>query len=716
MKTANKYIKKTNLLPSPLVAAITLALTTTATAQDHQTDADNDSFSATLPTVEVEAMSEEDITKGYVITKDAAVTRNNQSVKETPQSIETISIQKNKNYGTRDLSSILEGNAGVDTKYDMRADYIYLRGFRSDLNDTYRDGVRESGQIHRSTTNIERIEVLKGPASLLYGRSNGGGIINMVSKQANFDTHHEVSIGYGSYANREVGFDFNQAINDNVAVRLVGEYNKANSFRSGIDSESYMLSPSITFDSGEGLTWTGQYTYDYAYRVPDRGPTKDVYDEMDISYDQAFARPGDYVKDTLHSFRSDLNLELSDNWSLNWLAAYRNSSQDFDHYYSGSFDEDTQLLTQNYAWQQTDNTTLSSSLTANGNFFTGSIEHDITIGLDLSRETREPYVGYERNYSSIDPYDSSTWVRDGSPETVAANFDNIHKAHSQEFFIQDVISLTPTFKLVLGGGYNKYTFKSTALLSDSEQSYSGDSFSPSVGLVWEATDNHTLYTSYNKSFAPYGGKGSSVLGVSTSTDSSEFNEEPEYNEQYEVGIKSDWMDDRLSTTLAVYNIEHNNIRYQPDDDDPYTWATRGKERSRGIELSAIGEIAPKWYLRASLGYMDAKVIEDNDNPDNVGHHLTNTANFNGNVFVRYAATDNLYGELGLTHVGKRYYYSSGDEYTLGSYNRVDALIGWKDKDWSATLGVKNLLDEDYWRSDSMPGDPRTFTARFTYEF
>lgn len=705
---------KEKLLHSPLIAALALTLTNTATAQKNpeKSTQTTSAFSATLPTVVIESMSEEEITKGYINYQDAAVTRNNLSVKETPQSIETLNIQKNKNYGTNDLSSILEGNAGIDTTYDMRADNIYIRGFRADSNDIYRDGIRESGQVRRSTANIERVEILKGPASLLYGRSNGGGVINMVSKYANFDTKREVGINYGSWAARGLNFDFNQAFNENLAVRLVGDITKSNSFRSGIDSKSRMFSPSITYYSGDGLVWTGQYTYDYAHRTPDRGPTKAEYDKMGISSRRGFARPGDFVEDDMQTLRSSLDVELNNNWSLNWLAAWRNAAQNFDHYYAGTFKKSSKLFTQNYAWQKTDNKTLSSALTVNGEFNTGSIRHQLTVGVDISRENREPFLGFTRKTKAIDPYQPATWVRNTNAPTT---FDNIHKGQSQGMFVQNVSSLTPAVKLVLGGRYDKYKFDSTDKEKNSSH-YSGSAFSPSFGAVWNLTADHTLYASYNKSFTAYGGNG--YLGVSARGNPETFNQEPEHNEQVEAGIKSDWQGGRLNTTLAIYQIEHNNIRYQPDRrNDPFTWAVRGKERSRGIEFSAIGAVAPKWYLRASVGYMNGKVVEDKQNPQFVGNRLSGTAAFNGNIFMRHAVNDKLYAELGLTRVGKRYYYDRrGKASTIDGFSRIDMLAGWKDKNWSATIGITNLLDKEYWRSNAMPGQPRAITAKFHYQF
>ena len=144
--------------------------------------------SATLPTIVIEAMAEGDPIKTYVDYKQANVTRNGLDKKDIPQTVDTLDVSKYKLYGANDLSVMLQGTPGVSTSYDTRNDGISIRGFNADTNDIYRDGIRESGQYRRSTANVERIEILKGPASVLYGRSAGGGVINMVTKVANFDT------------------------------------------------------------------------------------------------------------------------------------------------------------------------------------------------------------------------------------------------------------------------------------------------------------------------------------------------------------------------------------------------------------------------------------------------------------------------------------------------------------------------------------------------
>ena len=668
-----------------------------------------DEYEATMPTVYVTGTSENSVTKGYIGYDQAEVTRNQLTIKETPQAVDVLDIQKNKNYGTNDLSSILEGNAGIDATYDMRGESIKIRGFSADASDIYRDGIRESGQVRRSTANIERVEILKGPSSVLYGRSSGGGVINMVSKFANFTQRRTVGLAYGSWANRSATVDINQVINPNVAVRLTGEASEANSFRSTVNTRGRMLSPSVTVRAGK-LSWTGQYTWDSARRVPDRNPERHVYEQMGLSWRRGFARPGDFVKDDLSVLRSDLAWAINGSWDLRWQLAHRSASQDFDHYFGGTYDAATRLLGQNYAWQETANKTLSSALTLNGRFATGAIEHKLTAGLDWSREKRDPLLSTRRD-QPINPFAApDTWGRLNPRPT--ATLDNHHRAHSAGLFVQDLISLRPDVKVLVGGRHDRYKFRSTNIRKQSS-GYDGSTFSPNVGVVWDINADHTVYAAWNRSFAPYGGNG--YLTVDATANPATFNTDPEQSRQIEVGVKSDWLDRKLSTTLSVYNLEHTNIRYRPDPNDLTRWAVRGKERSRGVELNVMGRVHPQWFVRGSLGLMSAKIVENRQNRAEEGRYLTNTARINGNLFVRYAPRP-WFAEAGLTHIGKRYYYISNEEHGLPAFTRLDALVGYSAAPWNFTLALQNVTNKKYWRSNAMPGSPRAVMLKASYEF
>lgn len=691
---------------------------------------------AVMPTIKIEAMSELDPIKSYIDYDQASVTRNGLKKKDIPQTIDTIDVQKYKIYGANDLSVMLQGTPGVSTSYDMRGDGISLRGFNADTGDIYRDGIRESGQVRRSTANIERIEILKGPASVLYGRSSGGGVINMVSKFANFDSKSSVGIYGGSYDNYGTTVDLNQVLTDNVAVRLTGEYGESDSFRSGIENKIEMLSPSFTYKNDDGLTWTMQYTYDKLHRVPDRGPSFTSLPKG-TSIKTGFAQQGDYVNDVLQVARSDLNYEFAPNWNFHWAVSYRQTEQNFDHFYLGGLcaTEDTKIsnagtckghvgdISQIYYWQKTDNKTTSNTFDIRGEFDTGRIKHNLLVGADWTYEQREPLLANKNKdgspvYGYVNPLTGERTSSRGTGDLLI-NTHNYNQGEGYGLFIQDLISFNDYFKVMLGGRYDYYDTTTTNRLKAADdinhkRSIDGESFSPNIGLVWQPTEHQSIYASYSKSFAPFGGRvGLSVVSADTKLNT--FDAEPQYNEQYEVGIKSDWLNDRLNTQLSVYDIRKNNIRYLPDAEKPDDWAVAGQHESKGVEFSFIGRVLDNLFIRGGYGYTDAKVKKDVRTPANVGNQLALNSKNTGNLFVRYLPTEQLYGEVGVTHVGS-YYTNVNNQIAVDGFNRVDAAIGYSANPWNITLAVNNLTNKEYWRSESMPGTPRNFLVRLNYQF
>lgn len=606
---------------------------------------------ATMPTIKIEAMSELDPIKSYIDYDKANVTRNGLDKKDIPQTVDTIDVQKYKIYGSNDLSVMLQGTPGVSTSYDMRGDGITIRGFGADTGDIYRDGIRESGQVRRSTANIERIEILKGPASVLYGRSAGGGVVNMVSKFANFDSKSSVGAYAGSYDNYGTTADINQVLNDNLAVRLTGEYGEAGSFRSGIENKIEMFSPSFTYKNDDGkLTWTTQYTYDKLNRVPDRGPTRDNL-PAGTSIKMGFAQDGDYVDDILQVVRSDVNYEYAPDWNFHWAASYRQAEQNFDHFYFGTYcgldgkNSKNEACTkkgyidQIYYWQQTSNKTTTNTFDIKGKFKTGQLEHQIMVGTDWTYEQREPRLANKTQngsaiYGYVNPITGEReYSRGNGPLKISQH--NYNEGTTYGVFMQDLIGLNDQLKLMMGLRYDYFDFSTTNKIKNEHRNVKDSTFSPNVGLVWQPVHEHSFYTSYSKSFAPFGGQ-MGVNQVTGSTDVAKMDKEPQYNEQYEVGVKSEWLDNRLNTQFSVFDIRKNNIRYKPNpDSEPEVWATAGQHQSRGLEFSFIGRVLDNVFVRGGYGYTDAKVKEDNQNPEREGNYLANTSKNTGNLFVRY---------------------------------------------------------------------------------
>ena len=702
---------------------------------------------AVLPTISISALNDLDPTRSYIDYDEANVTRNRLKKKDIPQTINTIDVQKYKLYGTNDLSIMLQGTPGVSTNYDTRGDGISIRGFSADAGDIYRDGIRESGQIRRSTANVERIEILKGPASVLYGRSQGGGVINMVTKYANFNSKSSVGLFAGSYDYIGATVDLNQILNDNWAVRLTGEKSDSNSFRKGIGTQIEMFSPSVSYQNDDqSILWTTQYTYDNVDRIPDRGPS---YENLPagISIRTAFARPTDYIQDVSHTLRTDLSYEFSPDWKFHWAASYREAEQNFDNFFGGTWcdlngqqitgasctDESWErgYLRQSYAWQKTINKTINNTFDITGKFKTGIFEHQLMFGGDWTQENRDPKLG---NYSSgntsyygyINPFNPSDYF-DKLPQGASKNTTTVnqHRAENLGIFIQDLVSLTPTLKMMLGLRYDRFDFKTKALVANSKpvdlaKSYQGESVSPNMGFVWQPIESQSFYTSYSKSYSPYGGRGNISIDPAVQ-DTSVYDAEPQYNVQYEVGVKSDWLDERLNTQLSIFQIKKDNIRYRPDATNrPNIWAVGQEQKSEGVEFSFIGRLLDNVFIRGGYGYTDATWSKDARSNITTaanlnGKSLANISKHSGSLFLRYLPTEKLYGEVGATYVGP-FYTSDANTTEIDGWTRYDTAIGYKDDRWGLSFAVSNLMDKEYWRSNSMPGMPRNYLLRMNYEF
>ncbi|MFT4021486.1 MAG: TonB-dependent siderophore receptor [Acinetobacter sp.] len=706
----------------------------------HQTFANTSATDliAVMPTIKLESMNDLDPVKSYIDYNKANVTRNGLEKKDIPQTIDTIDVQKYKIYGVNDLSVMLQGTPGVSTNYDMRGDGITIRGFGADSGDIYRDGIRESGQVRRSTANVERIEILKGPASVLYGRSAGGGVINMVTKFANFDSKSSVGVYAGSWNNLGTTVDLNQVVTDNWALRLTGEYGETDSFRSGIHNKIEMFSPSVTYRSDdEKLRWTTQYTYDNLERVPDRGPS---YDNLPVgtSIKTGFAQDGDIVNDELQIIRTELNYKLSDNWDFHWSASYRQAKQNFDHFYLGTYcgldgltlagascSTPQGYISQVYYWQQTDNKTTSNTFDFKGKLNTFGFEHQLLIGADWTYEQRHPKLANKNAddssiYGYVNPLTGERYSSRGSGNLVL-NSNNYNQGITYGIFAQDLINLSSKLKLLLGLRYDYFDFTTTnqreVQKSDNYRRKVKDhTWSPNAGIVWQPVPEHSFYASYSKSFAPFGGQ-MGVNVVSGTTDVKTMDKKPQYNEQYEIGVKSDWFNQRLNTQFSIFDIRKNNIRYRPNPDQLDVWAVGGQHQSKGLEFSFIGRVLDNLFVRGGYGYTNAKVKEDKSNPEREGNRLANTSKNTGNLFVRYLPTEQWYGEIGITYVGSYYSNISNAANThMDGFYRFDSAIGYKNDHWGVTFAINNLTNREYWRSSSMPGAPRNFLMRVNYQF
>ncbi|MEE1889422.1 TonB-dependent receptor [Pseudomonas carassii] len=668
----------------------------------------------TLPETSVTADStrEEDNPRVKDVT---TATRTSTPARYVPQAIDSVKTRNVLDYGSSNLGKALEGIPNVSSGADTRFDSLRIRGFDAS-NDFYLDGVRDDSQYTRDLHNIERVEVLKGPAAVLYGRGSQGGIVNRVSKAPEHGRRSTVEAQGGSQDLRSLYADLSADPSDTLSLRLnLGNEDK-NSFRDGIDGNHRQLfAPSMSWQITPELNWLVQYEYSRYDRTPDRGiPGNPLTGRpADVSRKTTYGdTQRDYINDRAESLRSRLNYELNDQWQLRHTFSLFTLESDFDNTYLTAYRPAAGLVDRQ-RWQQDLSTrNLYNTVELEGHVETFGLEHTLLVGLE---------VGEQRRHSRLDqgvgvtpaPIGGSTALNqhNGAMKLFSNNVTNVD---STGLYLQDQIRLNDEWQVLAGVRFDRFEVDTTSRMSGIQENQDSTSTSPRLGVVYTPWKDHSFYASWSKSFAPVGG---GLIGLSPGTKGNANQTDPELTRQKEIGVKSEWFDERLSTTLAVYEIELYNRR-QEDPLNKGTYLLTGLQRSRGIELTATGNVVGNWYVRGGLGLQDATIVKDDNG--NEGKRVNDVAKRNASLFVTWKPELGWYAETGLTLVGDRY-ADNQNTVILPGYGRWDALAGYRTHDWDVRAALSNITDKTYYSSATSAaqiqvGDPRSLVVTGTYSF
>ena len=646
-------------------------------------------------------------------------TRTSTPVRYVPQAIDSIKTTNVADYGTNDIGDALSGIPNVSSSADTRFDSLRIRGFDAS-NDFYLDGIRDDSQYKRDLHNIERVEVLKGPAAVLYGRGSQGGIVNRVSKLPEFGRRSTIEAQGGSDDLRSLYADLSTDPSENLSLRLNMGNMDENSFRDGVSGNRQLFAPSMSWQLTPDLNWLVQYEYSRYNRTPDRGIPGVNGRPADVGRDTTYGNDHDFIDDKAQSLRSKLTYEINDNWQLRQTLGVFKLDSDFDNTYLTSFDPKTNKVARQH-WQQ-DLTTRNvyNNLELEGGFDTFGLEHRLLTGVEIGSQRRDPKlynaaIGKTpgaQPVPSLDLFNPNRELRHTGSMQVFS--DSHTEVESRAVYVQDQLRLNDQWQLLAGLRYDTFDIESTNQLKNLTEDRDSHSTSPRFGIVWTPLQNHSFYASWSKTFSPVGG---GLIGITPGAAGNSNDLSPELTKQKEIGVKSDWLDDRLSTTLAVYDLELYNRRTS-DPNDPTLTVMTGLQRSRGIELTATGKLVGNWYMRGGVGVQDTTIEKDNNGLE--GKRVNNVAKHNGSLFLTWKPEMGWYGETGLTLVGQRY-ADNANTTVLPGYGRWDALVGYRFKDWDLRAALNNITDREYYASATsqfqiQPGAPRSVVMTGTYSF
>ncbi|MGL6308565.1 TonB-dependent receptor [Aeromonas veronii] len=638
----------------------------------------------------------------------ATATRTNTPAKLVPQTIDSVKVSELTAFGQPTLSEALSGIPGVNASGDTRFDGVNIRGF-SASNDFYLDGFRDDMQYTRDLGNIERVEVLKGPAAVLYGRGSSGGIINRISKKPQKGQESSVTVRVGSYDYQRMAADLSAEPSEAVQLRLNVAQEDNDSFRNGVHGRRTMVAPAMNWDITDRLSWLLQYERNESHRTPDRGIPGLNGRPADVPRDAVYSDlRRDYINDLAQSARSRFTWDVNDDWQVRQQLSLIDLSSQFDNTYITKMEGEQITRTR---WQQDLQTrNLASSLEVEGHLQSGPIAHTLLVGTDQGWQERYPKLWRSPELKSFNLYNPEALpTYDGK---MSPSSDKRSKVRSTGTYVQDQLTLGD-WQLLLGLRYDHFEVNSRDNIKSSEETITNSALSPRAGLVWSPVEEHALYVSYSKSFMPNGG---ALIGLNE-VGNKNNNLDPEFTRQYETGVKSDWLDGHLATTLSFYRLEMYNKR-RTDPNDNKTVLLTGLQRTDGIELSTRAQLNDEVYLRGGIALQDAEMVEDSINK---GNRPSSVSRLNGELFAGYQQGKlGWFGESGVTAVGDRF-ADNANTTVLPGYARVDARAGYRWQHWEAQFGMENLFDTHYYvsatgASQIMPGSPRQVNLTTSYRF
>ena len=652
----------------------------------------------------------------YGVKATSTATRTNTDIKDIPQAISVVTSGQIEDQQLRSVGDLLlfvpgaSYNAGEGNR-----DTLVLRG-NSSTADFFIDGVRDDVQYFRDFYNVERVEVLKGPNAMIFGRGGGGGVINRVLKKPTFRAGRSF-IGSGSnWSDYRFTGDVDQPLSDTVGVRLNGMYEDGDSFRRHVELKRYGINPTAAILVGPDTRIDLSYEHFHDRRTADRGVpadgdepirgfTRTFFGDPDVSFARADVDLATIAVE--HDFGGGLTLR---NHSLTG-----DYNKFYQNVYPRGFDAATGLVTLGAYNNRNDRTNLFSQTDLIWKNRLGGIDQTLLFGFEVGREKSRNF----RNTGSF-PDGDTTPITD---PTVDANVifapdaddsNNRVKANVAAAYIQDQIRPADWLEIVAGLRFDSLKISVDDLRPAAEGRFQrrDNLWSPRLGLILKPNDNLSLYASYSRSYLPQSGDQFSSLDADRSA------LKPERFDNYELGAKWEILDGLLATA-AVYQLDRTNTRAS-DPNDPTRTVLTGAQRSRGLELGLERSVTSRWLVSAGYTLQKAEINETTSAAPK-GREVPLVPRHSFSLWNRYDFTDRIGAGLGIIARSKSY-ASISNAVKLPAYTRVDGALYYSlPNGIEAQVNVENLLGAHYFPSANndnniAPGAPRTIKATLGYRF
>lgn len=619
---------------------------------------------------------------------------------ETPQAVSIVTRQQYEEQGAISVRQAVSYTPGVYSNQigaSNRFDYIVLRGFSDgSLDNVYLDGLKMMGDTNSHSSLVidpwflDSVEVVRGPASVLYGRSSPGGIVALNSRKPSFDPGGEVKLFAGNNNQRGAAFDVTGPVDDNdrVAVRLTGMTRYADSQFDHLKEQRYAIAPSLTWritdhtrlelmaylhrdpegGSHSGLPYEGTV-------VPHAGKKiSNTFFEGEDDYDNYDRRENMVGYNVEHAFDSG--------WSVRQKLRYLHTTVDLNQVYAAGWLNDTEL-NRGYSGSDESLSAVTLDNQIDGSIDTGIINHRLLFGVDYQRRSNNVTASYG-SFPAIDAFHP---VYGADPLSISVYSREKHKLEQTGIYAQDQMSLD-RWRLTLGGRHDQVKITNVNKINDTSDTLDQNHFSSRAALMYLFDSGFAPYVSYSTAFTP-----------TSFTDEYGKILQPMKGKQWEAGLKFQPEGSQTMYSASVYRINQENIATKVEPTDPYR--SIGEIESEGVELEAVGQLTDNLRLQAAYTYNDIRYKKSSAQEQ--GNRAVYAPRNQASAWLSYDVKDGVLN--GLT-VGSGVRYVNGitsdrqNTHTLPSYTLVDLAVGYDLshvglKGLSAQVNVNNLTDKRY---------------------
>jgi catecholate siderophore receptor len=662
-------------------------------------------------------------TGSYDVPDATSATKISVPLRDVPQTVNVVPAVVLHDQNALSLQDALQNVPGLSFSVgDGQRDQVTIRGF-SAISDQFVDGVRDDALYFRDLSNIERVEVLKGPASVLYGRGSAGGLVNRITKKPLADPLVEAGVTFGAHGQRRGEFDAGTtAAGKDALFRLTGAVEDSTGFRDRYFLRRQAVAPSATLRLRPDTTLAIQAGYLHDRRLADQGVPSYHGRPVDVPADTYFgaanAGARAFVQSDVKSATATLDHVVTPDLKLHTVLRAYDYALDRNYTSIGGIQDGaapTVTIGQSHRLRDEDGRYLQNELSRT--LAWGTTDHKLLVGLELGRQDKREVLRARNNVATYNLFAPVLADLPALPDTVTPGADNRNRVDIAGLYVQDLVALTPEWKLLAGVRHDRLEQdRDDRTAKNVDLHRVDDTWSPRLGAVYQPTGTVAVYASWNRSFQPI----ADSFTLRANSDALK----PTQTVNKEAGVKLD-LSARSSLTAALFDMTQSNIQVADPANTNFSLPV-GRQRTRGLEVSFMGELAPGWDAIAGYALMRG-TIEDSTERTSAGTPFAgNTAALTPrhtfNAWIKRRLDGRFWVGAGGRAESSRY-ASPDDLATLPGYGVLQLGAGYDGSKVDVTFTVRNVLDRAYFVSAhggandyNMPGEPRTLLVSARYRF